>query len=162
MNDFKYADKQHYLDFIEEYSKASNAATGSKVDSNANVEHKTVTTLAGEIYKKEGIGINRLAMQQRLTKLYDRNLADQYINDLELHRIYRHDETIPVGTPYCASVTMYPFLLHGHPQEGACGNDMVLGSVLTEILQCIKGILAFLYLIKDNERFSGDERNFRI
>ena len=113
MSDFAYANKQKYLDFIEEYSKASNAATGSKVDSNANVEHKTVATMAGEIYKKEGIGLNRLAMHQRITKLYGKELADQYIDDLEKHRIYRHDETALCGMPYCASITMYPFLLHG-------------------------------------------------
>ena len=118
MNDFKYADKQKYLDFIEDYSNASNAATGSKVDANANVEKKTVATLAGEIYKKEGIGMNRLAMQQRITELYSRELADQYIEDLETHKIYRHDETVPIGIPYCASITMYPFLLHGLKKLG--------------------------------------------
>jgi ribonucleoside-triphosphate reductase len=52
-------------------------------------------------------------MQQRITEMYDRELAAQYIDDLEKHRIYRHDETAVVGKPYCASVTMYPFLLHG-------------------------------------------------
>lgn len=93
MDDFKYADKQKYLDFISEYSSASNAATGSKVDSNANVEKKSIATLEGEAYKKEAIAINRLAMQQRITELYGRDLADQYIEDLEQHRIYRHDET---------------------------------------------------------------------
>lgn len=118
MSDFAYANKQKYLDFIEEYSKASNAATGSKVDSNANVEHKTVATLEGEIYKKEAIAINRLAMQQRITELYGRELADEYIRDLNTHRIYRHDETAVVGKPYCASITMYPFLLHGLKKLG--------------------------------------------
>ena len=113
MNDFKYADRQKYLDFIEEYSNASNAASGSKVDANANVEKKSIATLEGEAYKKEAIAINRLAMQQRITELYDRELADKYIEDLETHRIYRHDETAIVGKPYCASITMYPFLLHG-------------------------------------------------
>ena len=113
MNDFKYADKQKYLDFIEDYSNASNAATGSKVDANANVEKKTIATLEGEAYKKEAIAINRLAMQQRITELYGRELADKYIEDLETHRIYRHDETALCGKPYCASITLYPFLLHG-------------------------------------------------
>ena len=45
------------LDFIDKYSKASNAATGSKFDSNANVETKNVTTLSGEIHKEADIGI---------------------------------------------------------------------------------------------------------
>lgn len=118
MNDFKYADRQKYLDFIEEYSNASNAASGSKVDANANVEKKSIATLEGEAYKKEAIAINRLAMQQRIAELYNRDLADQYIDDLENHRIYRHDETAIVGKPYCASITMYPFLLHGLKKLG--------------------------------------------
>lgn len=90
---FKYAEKQHYLDFIERYQNASNAATGSEVDSNANVEKKSIATLEGETYKREAIAINRLAMQQRISKLYSDTMAHQYIEDLETHRIYRHDET---------------------------------------------------------------------
>lgn len=117
---FKHADKQPYLNFIAKYSNASNAATGSEVDANANVETKTIATLEGEAYKREAIAINRLAMQQRIAELYGRDLADQYIQDLESHRIYRHDETAIVGKTYCASITMYPFLLHGmRPLGGA-------------------------------------------
>lgn len=40
-----------YLNYIDEYAKSSNAATGSKVDSNANVENKNITTLVGELPK---------------------------------------------------------------------------------------------------------------
>lgn len=90
---FKHADKQPYLNFIAKYQNASNAASGSEVDANANVEKKSIATLEGETYKREAIAINRLAMQQRITELYNRDLADQYIQDLESHRIYRHDET---------------------------------------------------------------------
>lgn len=90
---FKHADKQTYLNFIQRYSAASNASTGSEVDSNANVERKSIATLEGEAYKREAIAVNRLAMQQRITELFGRELADQYIDDLEKHRIYRHDET---------------------------------------------------------------------
>ena len=32
------------IEFIKHYREASNAATGSKVDSNANVENKNITT----------------------------------------------------------------------------------------------------------------------
>lgn len=45
-----------YLNFIDRYRKAVNASSGSEVDSNANVEHKNVTTCTGEMYKKEAIG----------------------------------------------------------------------------------------------------------
>jgi len=110
---FKYADRQPYLNFISSYSKAVNAASGSEVDANANVEKKSIATMESEIFKKEAIAINRLAMQQRIAELYGEDLAKQYIEDLETHRIYRHDETALCGKPYCASITMYPFLLKG-------------------------------------------------
>ena len=110
---FRYADRQPYQSFISKYASASNAASGSEVDSNANVEMKSIATMEAEMFKKESIALNRQAMQQRITEMYDRELAAQYIDDLEKHRIYRHDETAVVGKPYCASVTMYPFLLHG-------------------------------------------------
>lgn len=115
---FKHADKQPYLNFIAKYSNASNAASGSEVDANANVEKKSIATLEGEAYKREAIAVNRLAMQQKIAEMYGRELADQYIQDLESHRIYRHDETAIVGKPYCASITLYPFLLNGLKQLG--------------------------------------------
>lgn len=115
---YKYADRQPYLNFIRSYSGAKNAASGSEVDANANVEQKNIATMEAEMYKKEAIAINRLAMQQRLTELYDKETADRYISDLEQHIAYRHDETAIVGKPYCASITMYPFLLHGNTGLG--------------------------------------------
>lgn len=101
-----------YLDFIQEYKNAVNASTGSQVDANANVEHKNVTTLTGELYKKEAIGINRLLMCNKIKEMYDEQLANEYIRQLESHEIYKHDETNPI-LPYCVSITMYPFLFNG-------------------------------------------------
>jgi ribonucleoside-triphosphate reductase len=103
---------QKYLNFIEKYKKATNASTGSEVDSNANVENKNVTTLTGELYKKEAIGTNRLMMIQKITELYGEDLSVEYIRQLNDHEIYRHDETNPL-LPYCVSMTMYPFLFDG-------------------------------------------------
>ena len=103
---FKYADRQPYLNFIQAYANAANAASGSEVDANANVEKKSIATMESEIFKKEAIAINRLAMQQRIAELYGEDLAKQYIEDLEAHRIYRHDETAVIGKAYCASITM--------------------------------------------------------
>ena len=103
---------QKYINFIEKYKKAINASTGSEVDSNANVECKNVTTLTGELYKKEAIGINRLLMVNKITELFGEELANEYIRQLNDHEIYRHDETNPV-LPYCVSMTMYPFLFDG-------------------------------------------------
>lgn len=101
-----------YVDFINSYRVASNAASGSQVDSNANVENKNVTTCTGELYKKDAIGINRLLMIEKITELYGKELAEEYIRSLDGHEIYRHDETNPM-LPYCVSITMYPFLFDG-------------------------------------------------
>lgn len=103
---------QKYLNFIEKYKKALNASTGSEVDSNANVENKNVTTLTGELYKKEAIGTNRLMMVNKITELYGEEMAIEYIRQLDSHELYRHDETNPL-LPYCVSMTMYPFLFNG-------------------------------------------------
>ena len=111
--DIKYYDRyQPKVRFIDEYAQASNAATGSKFDSNANVESKNVTTLSTEIHKGDDIGVNRLRMISKITEMYGEELAQEYLRQLEEHEIYRHDETHPV-LPYCVSVTLYPFLLEG-------------------------------------------------
>ena len=103
---------QPEVDYINEYAAASNAATGSKYDANANVESKNVTTLTGELHKGADIGVNRLRMIQKITEMYGEDLAKEYIRQLDEHEIYRHDETHPVY-PYCVSITLYPFLLEG-------------------------------------------------
>lgn len=100
------------IEFINQYQKAPNAASGSTRDPNANVENKNVTTETGEIPKGNFIGINRLRMIDKLTELYEEDLADEYIRQLESHEIYRNDETNPL-LPYCVSITMYPFLFEG-------------------------------------------------
>ena len=112
------ATHQKYLDFIEEYKQASNAATSSEVDANANVEQKNIATLAGEIHKKDNIKINRLAMQKMIRDMFDEDLANEYIRQLDAHEIYKHDETSLF--PYCVSITMYPFLFKGMGSIGGC------------------------------------------
>lgn len=106
------------LKFIDDYSKAKNAASGSKFDPNANVETKNVTTLSGEIHKQDDIGINRLRMIQKITDMYGKELASEYIRQLDAHEIYRHDESHPFY-PYCVSITLYPFICEGLTTIGA-------------------------------------------
>lgn len=108
----KYEQYREDIDFIKQYQKAANAASGSIRDANANVENKNVTTETGEIPKGKFIGINRLRMIDKITDLYGKELAEEYIRQLEEHEIYRNDETNPL-LPYCVSITMYPFLFEG-------------------------------------------------
>ena len=100
-------------DFIRDYINASNAATGSKYDSNANVTRKNIVTLGQELYKENNIKQNRYIMQDKIKALYSKALAKQYITDLESHILYKHDESGTPGYPYCVAVTMYPFLVSG-------------------------------------------------
>ena len=105
-------------DFIRDYINASNASTGSKYDSNANVENKNVVTLGQELHKGKNIQQNRYIMHNKIKALYSKKLADQYIKDLESHVLYKHDESGTPGYPYCVAITMYPFLVDGLTKIG--------------------------------------------
>lgn len=107
----KYGSYERYVNFINKYKKAINASSGSEVDANANVENKNITTLQGELNKRDIIGTNRLLMVNKLTEMYGEDVADEYIRQLDSHEIYKHDETSIM--PYCVSITMYPFLFEG-------------------------------------------------
>lgn len=97
--------------FIKDYAQASNAATGSKVDSNANVTEKNVATLNAELFKADTIKLNRSRLTDKIRELFGEELAKEYIRQLESHELYKHDETSIM--PYCVAITMYPFLLNG-------------------------------------------------
>ena len=105
-------------DFIKDYIKASNAATGSKFDANANVTRKNIVTLGQELYKENNIKQNRYIMRDKIRSLYSKALADQYIADIESHVLYKHDESGTPGYPYCVAITMYPFLVGGLRELG--------------------------------------------
>lgn len=99
------------LDFIRAYTKASNASSGSEVDANANVTRKTLATLEAEVYKPYTIALNRQLVTEKLRGMFGWEAAEHYLKDLDYHFIYAHDETSL--KPYCASITLYPFLLEG-------------------------------------------------
>ena len=104
------------LNFLVDYCRAANAATGSKYDANANVEHKNIATLIGELPKAGFIRLNRRLLTDRIKKLYGKELATQYLDLLTHHFIYKNDETSRAN--YCASITMYPWLLDGTASIG--------------------------------------------
>ena len=82
------------------------------------MERKNIATLETELFKEDAVALNRLAMYRKLSELYGVDLAEEYLRQLEEHEIYRHDETAVIGKPYCASVTLYPFLLRGNTSIG--------------------------------------------
>ena len=99
------------LRFLADYVDAANAATGSKYDANANVENKNIATLIGELPKSNFIRLNRRLLTDRIKQMYGKELSNRYIDLLTHHFIYKNDETSLAN--YCASITMYPWLLGG-------------------------------------------------
>ena len=99
------------LQFLSDYCESVNAATGSKYDANANVEHKNIATLIGELPKSNFIRLNRRLLTDRIKRMYGKELANEYIEMLDHHFIYKNDETSLAN--YCASITMYPWLIGG-------------------------------------------------
>ena len=112
-DDRETADK---LRFLINYCNSANPATGSKYDANANVENKNIATLIGELPKQGFIRLNRRLLCDRIKEMYGKELADRYMYLLKNHYIYKNDETSLAN--YCASITMYPWLLNGTKDIG--------------------------------------------
>lgn len=104
-------DLKEKIKYIHDYMMSSNAATASKVDANSNVTQKTIAGLEAELFKPDTIQINRKLVKDKLTQMFGEDMAKAYEDDLANHYIYTHDETSL--KPYCASITLYPFLLEG-------------------------------------------------
>ena len=105
--------------YINNYKKASNTANAT-IDDNSNVSSKNIGVLNAEIHKSDNIEISRGMIVSKLRELFPDFNAKEYLNDLKHHIIYKHDESSFAGAiaPYCVSMTMYPFLLHGIKQIG--------------------------------------------
>ncbi|MCH3995499.1 MAG: anaerobic ribonucleoside-triphosphate reductase [Prevotella sp.] len=127
------------LKFLTDYCEASNAATGSKYDANANVEHKNIATLIGELPKAGFIRLNRRLLTDRIKKMYGKELADRYLDLLTHHFIYKNDETSLAN--YCASITMYPWLLGGTSSIG--GNS----SAPTNLKSFCGGFINMVFMV---------------
>lgn len=129
------------VDFIDQYKNASNASSGSKFDANANVQCKNITTMGGEVPKEVFIGTNRLLMINKLEELFGSDTSEEYIRQLESHELYKHDETSLA--PYCVSISMYPFLLHGlKPIGGVSGPPKHLASFCGSFINLVFAVAA--------------------
>ena len=100
------------LKYIHKYTESKESATNlSNTDDNANSNKKNMATLEGELYKDTNRIIQRQWMKEMLSEIGS-PYRDQYINDLEHHIIYQHDETGGIK-PYCSAYTLYPLLVDG-------------------------------------------------
>ena len=101
-------------EFINQYKTSDNTANAT-VDDNSNVANKNIGILNAEIHKPDNIQINRGMVMDKLKELFPDFDHKHYIDDLENHIIYKHDESSFAGAiaPYCCSVSLYPFLING-------------------------------------------------
>lgn len=98
--------------YIKKYINSDMSATNlSNTDDNANSNKKTAATLEGEIYKNTNRYIQRRMVKDCLNKI-NSPYKNQYVEDLEHHIIYQHDET-GLMKPYCSAYTLYPLLIDG-------------------------------------------------
>lgn len=101
------------IGFINKYKKTDNTAN-STVDDNSNVGGKNIGILNAEIHKEDNIDVSRAMVMSKLEELFPDFDPKQYIGDIESHIIYKHDESsFSCPSPYCVSLTMYPFLTNG-------------------------------------------------
>ena len=99
------------LDFIRDYCNADNAADGSTFDPNSNVITKNLATMNAELNKDSNIQVKRALIKNQLYRMFGEDIANKYIEQLEKHEIYTHDETYIA--PYCVAISMYPFFQNG-------------------------------------------------
>ena len=101
-------------DFINKYKQTKNNADAT-VDDNSNATGKNVSLLNAEIHKSDNILISRAMVTRKLEELYPAFNSRNYVKDLNNHIIYKHDESSFAGaiSPYCVSISMYPFILGG-------------------------------------------------
>ena len=139
------AKNKKLLKFIDDYTQASNAATGSQFDSNANVVSKNVAVLNAELFKEDSISLHYAIFSKYLTKLYGEDMVEQFLQDEDHHIIYVHDATNAL-MPYCVAISLYPYLLDGlKPLGGTSGPpkhaDSFIGG-LTNLIFLIAGQFA--------------------
>lgn len=132
------------IKFIDNYKAATNAASGSEVDQNANVTSKNIATMSAELFKPDFIDVNRAITKKYLSIKYGEDLCLQYDKDLKDHIIYSHDETSIM--PYCVAISLYPFLLDGLKKLGGTSgppkhSDSYIGG-LTNLIFLIAGQFA--------------------
>ena len=141
------------IQYMKDYQlNGENAATSSASDPNANMNLKNVANMESEVYKPENRKTQRAMLYDEIEKLYGKDVADQYLIDLNSHIIYSHDEaSTPVIKNYCEAVTLYPLLegtgsLDGTSTKAPTHLDSFCGQLINATFllasQC-KGAVAF-------------------
>lgn len=109
INRYKHAEEKEIRErvrYMKEYqTNGFNAATSSASDPNANMNLKNVANMEAEVYKPTNRKTQRIMTYDSIKNLYSEKLAKQYLNDLEGHLIYTHDEA---SSPVIKNYTYSP------------------------------------------------------
>jgi len=105
---------QERKEYYDNFKRSVNPATANVYDSNANVVTKGFSQWNAEAYKKDNYEYNMYLLEEKIQAMYGEKRRDQFINDRDSHLIYIHDAKTHTGiSPYCTSISMYPFLFNG-------------------------------------------------
>ena len=99
------------LQFIDNFIKSDNTANAT-IDDNSNVSTHNIAVMNTEIHKEDNKETNIRIWYNKIKKLYGKELAEQFIIDLNTI-CYAHDLSSQIGMPYCVAISLYPFLLNG-------------------------------------------------
>src|SRR5574344_1221989 len=99
------------LQFINNFIKSDNTANAT-IDDNSNVSTHNIAVMNTEIHKEDNKETNIRIWYNKIKELYDKELAEQFIVDLNTI-CYAHDLSSQIGMPYCVAISLYPFLLNG-------------------------------------------------
>ena len=97
--------------YVSKYMGDGNNATLSEVDPNANVSHKSVATMDGELNKDVTVQVNEFIHGEKIKELFGKKYQKRFFKDLKNHVIYSHD--CSAIKPYCSAISIVPFIYNG-------------------------------------------------
>ena len=111
------AEKLEKFRYFEKYLGEGNNATLSEVDANSNIGTKSIASYSSEFLKPEQKQINLFIWQEYIEKLFGRDAADKFIEDMNSDVVYFHDLSGGL-LPYCVAIDLNAYILNGNKSIG--------------------------------------------
>ena len=97
--------------FINNFMQSDNTANAT-IDDNSNVSSHNIAVLNSELHKEQNKQTNLYIWEKKIREMYPELDKNQFINDVNTI-LYCHDLSGQVLMPYCAAISLYPFLNEG-------------------------------------------------
>ena len=108
------AEKQRQ--FINNFMESDNTANAT-IDDNSNVSSHNIAVLNAEIHKEQNKETNLYIWEKKIREMFPNLPKGQFLQDADTI-LYLHDISGKILTPYCASISLYPFLNNGLKELG--------------------------------------------